>query len=101
MRLQESHRLLTVSATCGCSILKILEPRSILRRIDKAENHVTEVLRIGIQRIEPILEADGVRVSPEVAKVLHRDKSSIEELVEHRLAFYHRSQNLSSCLPAV
>ena len=47
------------------------EALSVFGGIDEAEDHVTEVARISVQRVQPVLETDRVRVAPQVTKVLH------------------------------
>ena len=54
------------------------------------------VARIRIYRIKPVLESDRVRVAPQVTKVLHRHKRSIEELIPNRLALDDIAQDLTA-----
>ena len=79
-------------------VAKVLEPVAILRRIDKSKDHVTEISRIGVQSVDPILEPNRIRVASQVAEVLHRHKATIEELVKNRLTLNYRSENLCPCL---
>src|ERR1041385_4975738 len=98
-----SHRLLAKTARNLWLLEKSelgLEPVAILGRVNKTEDHMAEVARIRVQRVDPVLEADRVRIASQVAEVLHRHKPAIEELIKHRLALDDRAQHLSASLRA-
>ena len=50
----------------------------ILGREEEAKDHVPEIARIRVQRVQPVLKSNRIRVAPQVAKVLHRHKRAIE-----------------------
>ena len=47
---------------------------------------MSEVIRVSIQRIYPVLEANCIGIAPQVTKVLHCYKPAIEKLVEGQLS---------------
>jgi hypothetical protein len=47
---------------------------------------VPEVARIGIQRVEPVLETDRIGIASQVTKILHRHKRAIEEAISDCLS---------------
>src|SRR5690349_15075421 len=69
---------------------------AVLGREDEAKDHVPEIARIGVQRVEPVLESDRVRVAPQITKVLHRHKRTIEELICDRLVLDDVAQHLAA-----
>src|SRR6185369_12463089 len=72
------------------------ESLEILGREEEAKDHVPEIARIRVQRVEPVLVSNRVRVAPQVAKVLHRHKRTIEELVCHGLVLDDVAQHLAA-----
>src|SRR6185437_11044581 len=72
------------------------ESLAILGREEEAKDHVPEVIWIGVQRVEPVLESDRVRVAPQIPKVLHRYERPVEELICHYLALDDVPQHLTA-----
>src|SRR6185503_10594704 len=72
------------------------ESLAIFRREQETKNHVPEIAGIGIQRVEPVLEPNRVRVAPQVTKILHRHERTIEEPVGNRLALHYITQDLTA-----
>src|SRR5690349_24284610 len=72
------------------------ESLAILGREEEAKDHVPEVVWIGVQCVEPVLESNRVRVAPQIAKVLHRYERSVEELIGHGRALDDLPQYLAA-----
>jgi hypothetical protein len=73
---------------------------AVFIRIDEAEDHMPEVSEITRQRRHPVVVADRVRVSAQVAEVLERHKRPDKELVIDRLALHYLSQDPGARLRA-
>ena len=69
---------------------------AIFCREQETKNHVPEIAGIGIQRVDPVLESNRVRVPPQVTKLLLRHKRTIEEPVRNGLALHNVTQDLSA-----
>src|SRR5215208_2659667 len=78
------------------------ESLAILGREEEAKDHVPEIARIRVQRVQPVLKSYRVRIAPQVSKVLHRHKRPVEEPVSNRLALNDVAQHFTARhLPAV
>src|SRR5262245_39117561 len=72
------------------------ESLAILSREEETKDHVPEVVGIRVQRVQPVLKSNSVRVAPQVTEVLHRHKRTIEELVRNSLALHYIPQHLAA-----
>jgi hypothetical protein len=76
------------------------KPAAILARIDKDEDHVTQVIRIIPQRREVVLITGSIRVTPQEPEVLYRHRPIGQKLVQRGLTFRNPTQDFSVCLRA-
>src|ERR1041384_8420774 len=72
------------------------EALTILRREEKSKDHVTEITGIGIQSIQPVLKTHRVRIAPQVTKILHCHKRSIEHTIRDVCILHDVAQHLSA-----
>jgi hypothetical protein len=61
---------------------------------------MTEVIRVVVECVDPVLESDGIRITSQVTEVLHRHETSVEKLIEYGLAFDHCPEDLRAGLLA-
>ena len=64
--------------------LGLAKPAAVFSGVDENEDHVTQVVGIGVQRVDVVLITRRVGIAPGEAEVQNRHRSLCQKLIESR-----------------
>jgi hypothetical protein len=80
---------------------EVLEPGQVFCGVDEPKNHVSKILGIGVERVNPILISNRVRIPTQITKVLHGNEAAIEKLSRNQLSLDYLAKQLCPALAGI